>query len=877
MAKSASVAGIVDTRSAGILRDYVHSHEPCAPGAAAHARRRMYEYNSLLNGKNCPGQEYMAGRSGSLNYPGGCSELLAGYRATYGGSFGGAYGNLSSSPGFGAAGFPPSNGLSRPEGSGRNGMAPNEFMPNEEEEDYTKFDQTRDWLTCFGAVVIIACILGLVHSFAVFAPSMQHHYGTGLIETVLVGCLCYAVLIGFLPLATLILSWLEHRWTALFGMLLVFNGLLIDAFTPGVAGLWVSHVLFIAVGGSLAYESATSICSDHFRKHLGFALCAISCAGSLGTMLIYFLSNLMLSYISYLWTKLSLALVVLICMGACQTFPERSQHFPWSSDRNSKEKVKQCLEEYAKAKSETAKKCGHDEDVSRKSLLCVCVCDVSVLTDFSFLLWATVNLLAVITIYVPYLFLEAYAVMLGTDYAISLIVWFCLASILTRFAFMNSNDHTFGFNRTIFQVCCIGSGILYIFLNWAETYGWILVWGLATGALEGILTTCIPRVTLQTVPMKWLSSCWTWTILFHALGLLIGPIVMLSVYYYVLEYGPALIAIGVTQILAGILAFLLPNEEDQQSNEIDEFGDKLETGKGNPGEGPRHSSGSGAGGGYGGGKGSPEQGSGRGYSAGSGAGMGYRGSGSGRNYDPKPSGGYNSFGNYGGNQNYSGQTSNLGTGLGIGTKTAMPVSAATNEYPGDDTGLELPLGLTPPVQDCFDRPYTDDCPICSKIGCVPGCCDCSPGGLTATHTYGTSLGNPLPFIGSYSMPNYSPYKSPVSTGCRDFLAEMDSYLDHLKNRPAPLIYSRPGDKPKSSDATRNQNKRTSSPKNKDNPKNSAPKKAEPEPKKPSKTSGKNKSNSKENKKSSSKDTNNSNPKSKPGIEIQRSSALKLTS
>lgn len=158
-------------------------------------------------------------------------------------------------------------------------------FPPEDEEYYAQFDRVQDWIACFGAFIIIACVLGLVQSYAVFAPAIQHVYQTGYAEASAIGCFCYSILIlvipvfafirtcsshirafslqiwpQFLPIAAIINRSLKHRWTTLFGMLLIFVGLLLDALTLGTGVLYVSHLLFMAIGGSLAYGSAMSVC-----------------------------------------------------------------------------------------------------------------------------------------------------------------------------------------------------------------------------------------------------------------------------------------------------------------------------------------------------------------------------------------------------------------------------------------------------------------------------------------------------------------------------------------------------------------------------------------------------------------------------------------
>lgn len=91
--------------------------------------------------------------------------------------------------------------------------------------------------------------------------------------------------------------------------------------------------------------------------------------------------------------------------------------------------------------------------------LCVCILDVSAVTDMSFLLWAVVSSCAVTTIYCPYLFLVWYA---HIEFAISILdgvcimLWYSVATIGARVFVFICGNYTFLFNRTLFQFGCIG-------------------------------------------------------------------------------------------------------------------------------------------------------------------------------------------------------------------------------------------------------------------------------------------------------------------------------------------------------------------------------------------------------------------------------------
>ena len=65
----------------------------------------------------------------------------------------------------------------------------------DEDEDYSQFDRVQDWVACFGAFIIISSTLGLLQSYAVFAPAVQHVYKTGYAEASAIGCFSYAIFV----------------------------------------------------------------------------------------------------------------------------------------------------------------------------------------------------------------------------------------------------------------------------------------------------------------------------------------------------------------------------------------------------------------------------------------------------------------------------------------------------------------------------------------------------------------------------------------------------------------------------------------------------------------------------------------------------------
>lgn len=109
---------------------------------------------------------------------------------------------------------------------------------------------------------------------------------------------------------------------------------------------------------------------------------------------------------------------------------------------------------------------------------------------------------------------------------------------------------------------------MYLLLHEANTYGWLLVWALLAGLLEGIIVSSIPRVTLLTIPRRYIRCCWAYLIFFNGFCLIIGPFLMVSVNRMTGgDIGLACIAIGIIQVGGGIMATFIPNEEYLEDEE----------------------------------------------------------------------------------------------------------------------------------------------------------------------------------------------------------------------------------------------------------------------------------------------------------------------
>lgn len=102
--------------------------------------------------------------------------------------------------------------------------------------------------------------------------------------------------------------------------------------------------------------------------------------------------------------------------------------------------------------------------------LCVCVCNAPSICNRGFFLWTGITMIATMTFAIPYVFmslfythtyrlLKAAAPSLPNQHAsfnisrslFKLMVGFCIPNLLGRVYLIFFNDHTFFFNRTVFQ------------------------------------------------------------------------------------------------------------------------------------------------------------------------------------------------------------------------------------------------------------------------------------------------------------------------------------------------------------------------------------------------------------------------------------------
>jgi len=144
------------------------------------------------------------------------------------------------------------------------------------------------------------------------------------------------------------------------------------------------------------------------------------------------------------------------------------------------------------------------------------------------------------------------------------------------------------------------------------------------------------------------------------------------------------IAVGVFQVICALLSFLLPNEE------ITGCGD---------------------------GKAGAGQGTGKGNSKGGGAGTGGGGGGG--------SGGHTSGGRY------TADCRSLGMGSYIRPRSVLTGTMYTaHDFTSYFPSSSYETTTRGNCSSSFGKNYKCNCPICIKIGCIPECRDCVPGGLS---------------------------------------------------------------------------------------------------------------------------------------------------
>jgi len=193
---------------------------------------------------------------------------------------------------------------------------------------------------------------------------------------------------------------------------------------------------------------------------------------------------------SYKWVILTISILVLACIGlthALPKYPRAPRHPNPFHDMgvSKKENVKKCLanashaggggdrvdccpqtdlDEPGRKSCKTRPKTGvpgYEIEICLLVLpgFCVCVLDLSAVTDFAFLLWVIVSSCATVTIYAPYLFIlwyvdVTYKFHIGDS--LYLILWLCVGSTVGRAFVMLVKNHSFLFSRTLFQAGLAG-------------------------------------------------------------------------------------------------------------------------------------------------------------------------------------------------------------------------------------------------------------------------------------------------------------------------------------------------------------------------------------------------------------------------------------
>ena len=87
------------------------------------------------------------------------------------------------------------------------------------------------------------------------------------------------------------------------------------------------------------------------------------------------------------------------------------------------------------------------------------------------MLWAVLNLIAVSTIFIPYIGLVSASYEVGQTSALGLVAAFCICSIAARFGLIMSEDHSFRRARILFVVSCFGKSHVGVEPEDAQCHG----------------------------------------------------------------------------------------------------------------------------------------------------------------------------------------------------------------------------------------------------------------------------------------------------------------------------------------------------------------------------------------------------------------------
>lgn len=235
------------------------------------------------------------------------------------------------------------------------------------------------------------------------------------------------------------------------------------------------------------------------------------------------------------------------------------------------------------------------------------------------------------------------------------------------------------------------SGVFWILILEADTRGWVMTVSFVLGLCEGALCVTTSRLTLATIPTKWLGGAWLACIIFHAFGMFFAVILVVVLAYKTLRFSVAYTLLGIIQIVASVLIVLLPSEDAAIAEQYQLTG----TGKYDPCCSTR-----------------PNFQGGMGYSKTPTYG-GYGGVGCGptspsKTYQMKYDGG-----GCGPSKSYQ---TKYGSGCGSTNYNRYNI----NRPPLKSAGL---------VRQSARVEYKCNCSICSKYKCIPECLpDCTPGG-----------------------------------------------------------------------------------------------------------------------------------------------------
>ncbi|XP_048589865.1 monocarboxylate transporter 10 isoform X2 [Nematostella vectensis] len=145
-------------------------------------------------------------------------------------------------------------------------------------------DSAWSWVVAISGCLSVLVMVGLVNTFAVVMPVIREHYNESRQKIAWIGSISQGLTFFASPLAGVLITRFNFRFTAVVGVMTCATSLIITSFTKSVLQMLLSYSLLFGLGCCFVFMSSVYAVTSYCQRRHAFALGLLSAGQNLGVL-----------------------------------------------------------------------------------------------------------------------------------------------------------------------------------------------------------------------------------------------------------------------------------------------------------------------------------------------------------------------------------------------------------------------------------------------------------------------------------------------------------------------------------------------------------------------------------------------------------------